>query len=822
VRGLPPDFEKLFQASPEVLLVLLPDPPRFTMVAATEARLKATHTGRETLGRGLFEVFPDNPHEQGATGTSNLRASLERVLATRTADTMAVQKYDIRGPDGQFEAKYWSPKNIPVLGEAGEVLYILHRVEDVTDLVRSSELGEELRGRTRAMEVEVLARSRELAASNNQLREANAKLGELDAAKTTFFNNVSHEFRTPLTLMLGPLEESLADTKTPLPPGQRLRIELAHANASRLLKLVNTLLDFSRLEANRLEPHFAPVDLAAFTAELSGMFQSAVTMGGLRLSIDCPPLSQPIFVDRDMWEKIVSNLVSNAFKFTLQGEIVVRVRELPEAAVLEVSDTGVGIPESEVPRLFERFHRVPGTTGRTYEGTGIGLSLVRELTELHGGRVSVESAAGQGTTFRVELPKGSAHLPPQGTSAVPAAASGGQTASAHAAEAAHWAGTGNAGGISARAAPAPVDKDERPGEPGARPSVLVVDDNADLRTYLTELLSSAYYVTTAGDGGEALEAIRTRRPDIVVSDVMMPGLDGAGLVRALRADPATVSLPVILLSARAGEEAAVEGIDAGSDDYLVKPFSARELLARVRTHVELARLRREWVSELERANRELDAFSYSVSHDLRAPLRAIDGFTRKVVADHSAALDGEARGYLERVTKAVARMSALIEALLELARISRASLKKDDVDLSAQAADVTADLRAAHPERAPTVDIAPGLTARGDRRLLSVVLVNLLGNAWKFTGRTDGARIEFARHPGEPHAFVVRDNGAGFDAAHAARLFAPFQRFHQASEFAGTGVGLATVQRVVNRHGGRIWAQSAPGQGAAFFFTLPP
>ena len=820
--GVPTDFAKLFAASPDVLLVLLPDSPRFTMVAATDARLRATHTTRETLGQGLFEVFPDNPDDTDGSGTSNLRASLERVLATRAPDTMAVQKYDIRGPDGLFQAKYWSPKNIPVLGDAGEVSYILHRVEDVTDLVRASEVGDELRGRTRAMEVEVLARSRELAASNSQLREANAKLGELDAAKTAFFNNVSHEFRTPLTLMLGPLEEALSDGLEPLAAKQRVRIGLAHANALRLLKLVNTLLDFSRLEANRLEAHFAPVDLAAFTAELSGMFQSAVTTGGLQLTIDCPPLSEAVFVDRDMWEKIVSNLVSNAFKFTLQGEIAVRVREVPGWAVLEVADTGVGIPAQELPRMFERFHRVAGTTGRTYEGTGIGLSLVRELTELHGGRISLESVVGKGTTFRVELPKGSAHLPADALSPVPGPAAGGRTAAAHAAEAAHWAEPRRPQGPPAAVADSASPAGAPEIEAGPRPSVLVVDDNADLRTYLTELLSSQYQVTTAGDGVAALEAIRARCPDIVVSDVMMPRLDGPGLVRALRADPATVSLPVILLSARAGEEAAVEGIDAGSDDYLVKPFSARELLARVHTHVELARLRREWVMELERANRELDAFSYSVSHDLRAPLRAIDGFTRKVVADHSAALDGTGRGYLDRVTKAVARMSALIDTLLELARISRVTLKKDDVDLSALAADVAAELRAANPERDVTVDVAPELTAKGDRGLLNVVLVNLLGNAWKFTGRKEGARIEVARHPGEPHGFVVRDNGAGFDAAHAARLFAPFQRFHQASDFAGTGVGLATVQRVISRHGGRIWAESAPGEGASFFFTLPP
>src|SRR6186713_2247310 len=191
------DFRLLFEGSPDVLLVLLPDSPRFTMVAATEARFIATQTTRETLGRGLFELFPDNPDDPDATGTSNLRASLERVLATRAADTMAVQKYDIRGADGTFHVKYWSPKNIPVLGAAGEITHILHRVEDVTELVQASEVGQELRDRTRQMEREVIVRSRELADANQSLRLANDRLGELDAQKTAFFSNVSHEFRTP-------------------------------------------------------------------------------------------------------------------------------------------------------------------------------------------------------------------------------------------------------------------------------------------------------------------------------------------------------------------------------------------------------------------------------------------------------------------------------------------------------------------------------------------------------------------------------------------------------------------------------------------------
>jgi light-regulated signal transduction histidine kinase (bacteriophytochrome) len=302
----------------------------------------------------------------------------------------------------------------------------------------------------------------------------------------------------------------------------------------------------------------------------------------------------------------------------------------------------------------------------------------------------------------------------------------------------------------------------------------------------------------------------------------MPRLDGVGLVRALRADRRTVSLPVILLSARAGEDATVQGIDSGSDDYLVKPFSARELLARVHTHIEMARLRREWIADLERANQELEAFSYSVSHDLRAPLRSVDGFARALLDDCAPRLGVDGRKYLDRIVNAVGRMSALIDGLLELARISQAEIRKGDVDLSVLAAEIVDDLRRAHPDARVTVDIAPDLHVHGDRRLLSVVLVNLIGNAWKFSAREPDARISIARHPAEPHGFVVRDNGAGFDMAHAARMFAPFQRFHQAGEFAGTGIGLATVQRVLSRHGGRIWANAAVGQGAAFFFTLPP
>jgi signal transduction histidine kinase len=590
------------------------------------------------------------------------------------------------------------------------------------------------------------------------------------------------------------------------------RVRAAYDNALRLLNLVNALLDFSRLEAGRMRAVFAPLDVAELTAELTAMFQPAVEKADLRLVIDCPPLSELPWVDRDIWEKIVPNLVSNAFKFTFAGEIAVRTREMADSIVLEVSDTGVGIPEEELARVFERFHRVAGATGRTYEGTGIGLSLVKESVELHGGQIEVHSKAPGGTTFRVRIPKGTAHLSHGVVSQEPAQAGPRQNVNAYALEAQRWVGV-------EQRCDSTLPKDE-PGE-AAWPRVLVVDDNADLRTYIQGLLAPHYHVTLASDGLEALERVAERLPDIVVSDVMMPRLDGFALVARLRADPRTQALPVILLSARAGEESAIEGLDAGSDDYLVKPFAARELLARVRTHVELARVRRAWIAELERANHELDAFSYSVSHDLRAPLRAIDGFSRALASDYGSILDQGAHAHLNRICSGVTRMNMLIEALIELSRLSRMELEREAVDLSALGAAVVADLRAQDPARQVSIDIEAGLVVAGDPRLLQVLLANLLGNAWKFTSRTDDARIEMRRLSGDVPGFFVRDNGAGFDMAYTQHLFAPFQRLHRAKEFEGSGIGLATVQRIVFRHGGRLWADAAVGQGATFFFTLP-
>src|SRR5579863_6334796 len=470
----PVDFQLLFTESPEVLLVLLPDAPRFTMVAATQARLRVTHSTAESFGCGLFEVFPDNPEDPLATGMSNLRASLERVLKTRQPDTMPVQKYDIRGPNGEFQARYWSPKNIPVLDAAGELRYILHRVEDVTELVHASESGEALRGRTHEMEREVLQRSQELATAISELRAANAKLGELDSAKTAFFSNISHEFRTPLTLMLGPLEDELADLGPTARPAHRERIETAHRQGLRLLKLVNTLLDFSRIEAGRAQAHFQPTDLPRLTAELASQFETAMQRAALHLTIDCPALAEPIHVDRDMWEKIVLNLLSNAFKHTFKGGIAVRLVRRGGAYVeLSVEDTGIGIAAQEIPHLFERFHRVTGAPSRTHEGTGIGLSLVKELVKAHGGSIRAESQLGKGSRFVVHLKSGTAHLPDAQVERGGEQAGLGRAAEAYVQEALSWL-------------PESVGEPERSDRPPqsnatTRPRILLADDNIDMR-----------------------------------------------------------------------------------------------------------------------------------------------------------------------------------------------------------------------------------------------------------------------------------------------------------------------------------------------------
>jgi signal transduction histidine kinase/PAS domain-containing protein len=647
-------------------------------------------------------------------------------------------------------------------------------------------------------------------------------LAELDRAKTAFFSNVSHEFRTPLTLMLGPLEDLLGAPG--VPADVRERLDLIQRNGVRLLALVNALLDFSRIEAGRAEAVYEPTDLAAYTAELASVFRSAVERAGLRLVVRCGPLSGPVYVDRGMWEKIVLNLLSNAFKFTFEGEITVSVSQAADHAFLEVRDTGIGIPAAELPNVFERFHRVRGVRGRTHEGTGIGLALVQELIRLHAGSVSVTSEPGTGTTFTVAIPTGAGHLPPERIRTERAPASTSRAALSHADEALRWLpGEGPA----EPHLPSPG----LTGTPGAR--VLLADDNADMREYVRRLLARHWAVEAVADGEAALAAARARTPDLVLTDVMMAGLDGFGLLRELRADPRTRTVPVILLSARAGEESRVEGLDAGADDYLIKPFSARELVARVSARLELARLRREAIArerearaQAEAASQAKDDFLATLSHELRSPLNAILGWAQVLRARKS---EPE---MMERALQTIERnarlQTRLVEDLLDVSRIVSGGLRLDLVRVELLPL-LESAIEATQPVAA---DKGIHLTSRldpwaegvlGDQARLDQVFRNLLSNAVKFT--PPGGRVDVTLTAGSGTVQVaVTDTGLGIRPDFLPHVF---DRFRQADTgptraHGGLGLGLAIVHHIVTLHGGTVVAESAgEGHGAQFTVTLP-
>lgn len=806
------------------------------------------------------------------------------------------------------------------------------------------------------------------------------QLAEIDRAKTAFFSNVSHEFRTPLTLMLGPLEEEVRAQG-----GANERLDLAYRNSLRLLKLVNSLLDFSRIEAGRMEADFEPVDLAAYTAELASVFRSATDKAGLRLIVNCPPSSGPVHVNREMWEKIVFNFLSNAFKFTFEGEIEVGLHEAgPGHVKLVVRDTGIGIAAAELPRVFERFHRVSNVRSRSHEGTGIGLALVQELVRLHGGVIDVTSVEGRGTTFTVTLPRGTAHLPANRLRAPRAPGETGKSAAAFLEEAVHWLPGGNSTGgnsssLTAQGTPASFSPHR-----GAR--ILLADDNRDMREYVGRLLTGrGFAVTAVQDGDEAVAVATADLPALVLSDVMMPKRDGFGVVKALRANPETRTVPIMLLSARAGEEARVGGLESGADDYLVKPFAARELLARVETHLELARVRKEYARVVENERRrlhgllmnapaiiavlrgpqhvvelanvrwretigrrqeeevvgrplleilpeikaqgfvdlldrvyasgepyygwetrvvieppgveepmevfvnfayqpmrdtvgavdgilvhavdvteqvrsrnkveqlaaglkeanlllgdraahldelvqqrttklretiaELDAFSYSIAHDLRAPLRSLQGFSDVLLTEYSAQLPSEAQGFLRRIGSSAGRMDKLIQDVLSYSRIVRGELAFEKVDLDRLVRDIVETYPAFAPDKIDVAIPEPLPVVHGNEAMLTQIFSNLIGNAQKFVAPGTKPRVQIgATRSGDHVRIRVRDNGVGVAPEYHERIFEMFQQLDHKS--GGTGIGLAIVRKAVERMGGRAGIESRPGEGAVFWFEV--
>nr|MDZ8049680.1 ATP-binding protein [Nostoc sp. DedQUE02] len=648
-------------------------------------------------------------------------------------------------------------------------------------------------------------------------------LAELDRAKTTFFSNVSHEFRTPLTLILNPLEQVIAQTYGILQPEQLEQLAIVQRNAMRLHKLVNTLLDFSRIEADRIQAVYEPTDLAKFTAELASVFRSAIETASLQLIVDCPPLSDLVYVDREMWEKIVLNLISNAFKFTFTGEIAVSLHQIGDKVELKIRDTGTGITDEELPKIFERFHRIRGVKARSHEGSGIGLALVAELVHLHGGTVNVESVFGKGTTFTVTLPTGLLHLPSNQISAKPTLASTSVGTAPYVEEAQQWLTEENlwvwGRHFVAAPNPPPINSSQF-----STARILLVDDNADMRDYVARLLSKQWQVEAVNNGVAALAAVSLQPPDLVLTDVMMPEMDGFELLSALRSDPKTKGIPIIMLSARAGEEAAIEGLQAGADDYLIKPFSAQELVARVDSHLQMARLRQELSS-----NRLKDEFLATVTHELHAPLVAILGWTRLLrlnQLDRSTALRA-----LDTIERSANNQAMLIEDLLNISTIlsGKVHLNREPVNLTSTVGEVMQTMFSdAQAKRIQIVgtrrqSLQKDICVCGDLIRLQQVFSKLLHNAIKFTPTGGSVEVQLDIFDSWV-AISISDTGIGISADFLPHVFDRFTQEELPSRHTpgGLGLGLAIARQLVELHGGTIEAASeGVGKGATFTVKLP-
>ncbi|MBD1846680.1 response regulator [Cyanobacteria bacterium FACHB-63] len=777
--------------------------------------------------------------------------------------------------------RQWTPEEVAFVSETAERTWAAVERARAEAAMRESEI-QRIQEQS-AREEERLRAVREAARS--------ASLAELDRTKTLFFSNISHEFRTPLTLLLAPLQDALSDRSNSLPSVQQDRLELAHRNGVRLLKLVNTLLDFSRIEAGRMEAIYEPTDLAQLTMELASVFQSTIEQAGLRFVVDCPPLPELVYVDRQMWEKIVLNLLSNAFKFTFCGEITVSLSAeltgdpqtlaaefqtltnesqiladesqilvddsqsladdsqslanelqplvnesqilatefqiladdsqplandsqplvaesqslIPQARVLlKIRDTGTGIAPEHLPHLFERFYQVRETQARSHEGSGIGLALVAELVKLQGGTIAVSSTLGEGTCFTIALPLGVDHLPPDQIQA--SRPSTCIETEPYVQEAEFW----------------------RSGDRAIlnQAQILLVDDNADMRDYLTRILGDQVQVEAVADGEAALLAARSRTPDLILSDVMMPGLNGFQLLQALRTDSRTKDIPIVLLSARAGAEAIAEGLKAGADDYLIKPFSAQELISRITAHLQSAQRRGEALQQERVLNRQKDELISVVSHELNAPLVSILGWTRMLRSyPFNPEMLTKALNTIERNATLQAK---LVQDLLDISRITVGKLHLNPQPIELRSVIETAIATVAQTAIDKGVHLTwqenatKPVVVMGDRDRLHQVLINLLTNAIKFTPDSGSVTLELSSDASNHAEIRVTDTGVGVTADFLPHVFDRFRQAEDANVAKGLGLGLAIARHIVELHNGTIKAESAgEDQGATFVIRLP-
>jgi signal transduction histidine kinase len=796
------DFQAIFEAMPGNSLIL---DTKFNIIKVNEAYLKATNTDRTIIGRDIRDVFAVNPANFHSKGENNLSISLQRVVNSRKKDTMAIQKCDIPLPDrGGFEEHYWRRINTPVLNKKGEVIYIICQIEEVTPSLAGND------------KVASQEKNRGTPSNSQELRRAK----ETVQSQTIFFNNVSHEFRTPLTLILGHIEDLLK--KNTLSDVQVESLESAHNNAVRLLKLVTALLDFSKLEANHLEPRYEPVNLAQITKELAGVFKSESVKNRLLYRVDISPLSQEVYIDRDMWEKIILNLLSNAFKYAKKGSIIIKLRENNNCAELSVSDTGMGISPEDLPHIFERFYTGENAKGGSIEGLGIGLSLVKEMVELHKSKIQVESVLEEGTTFTVTIPFGTAHLPQEKIRPKNNNYQSNRITSAYVKEISQL--------ISPRGLP---DKILSTSD---KPCVLIVDDNQEMRQLISNYLSSSFQILFAENGEVALKKARTLKPDLILTDIDMPKMNGFELLEAIRKDEKLQKIPVIMLSAHAGEEIVVKGLEAEANDYLTRPFSAKVLIARINTQLKLKNLQEQ--VDRDKRNKFID----SVCHEVRNPLDVINGNVEllreklihllNLIENNN--LNQETRLILADIQELVADIITSAESqkniIDKVLKLSKLENNPDELEISYfNPKNLIRDIIQVFKLKTNKKNIflklelpIDDIEIASDLTRLKDILMHLLANAIKFTSQGGvTVKLNYPKIANTDQSmmlnFTVEDTGSGMDAEEINLLFHPYS---QSSKNSGFGLGLPICKQMIISLGGEVGVESKKEQGSQFHFTV--
>lgn len=613
-------------------------------------------------------------------------------------------------------------------------------------------------------------------------------LAAIDAAKSAFLSSVSHELRTPLTLILGPLEDTLAGRVATL---ERDDLEVMHASAHRLLRLVGGLLDVARVESDSLVAAWEPTDVVALSADLVGPFRAAASRAGLRLDLDVDPDIGVVDLDPELWERILLNLVANALKYTPEGAVTVSLTGSLTGSeaelVLTVTDTGIGIPEEERELVFDRFHRVRTPDADYAEGTGLGLALVTDAAAALGGRVDLVSEVGTGSTFLVTIPlrrsTGAPHL-------LPAARLDAARALAldlvPDADALHPSYDGA--------------RDRGPG-----PRVLVVEDNAAMRDRVARVLAPLGSIRLAPDGAAAWEVLTSEPVDLVVTDVMMPRMGGIGLLGAIRSDPDLHHVPVVILSARAGAEAATGALEALADDYVVKPFTSEELLARCRSSLEMATLRAEVSATAARAT-----VLAGVSHDMQTPLAVISGALEML--DHDELTHEQRERMAERARAGAQRLSRLVTEFLDWSRLTAGvalepRAEPTDLRLLAQHVAQQHDRVVLHVADDLVVTCDPGRTEQ--------ILHNLVDNALREARTEVVLRVE---RVGQHAALHVLDDGVGVEARVLPHLF---EAFGPSSHPRGNGLGLHVSRQAARAQGGDLVLDHTGPRGSDFVLTIP-